>query len=173
MAVTEMITEREIATRVAELAAEIRRGYEGRPLHFIGVLKGAFVFLADLVRAMEGTVTLDFIAVSSYGKSSQSAGEVQLLKDLGVGIEGVDVVLVEDIVDTGITLTYLQEVLRLRQPRSLRTVTLLSKPARRVVDVTVDHIGFTIEDKFVVGYGLDYNEQDRNLPFVGVQDSVD
>ena len=173
MALSVLITEAQIKHRVKELAVELRRGYEGRPLHLIGVLKGAFIFLADLVRAMEGPVTCDFIAVSSYGKSSQSAGEVQLLKDLGIAIEGLDVVLVEDILDTGLTMTYLQEVLRLRHPRSLRTVALLSKPARRVVDVTVEHIGFTIEDKFVVGYGLDYNEQDRNLPYVAVQDDVD
>jgi hypoxanthine phosphoribosyltransferase len=132
------------------------------------VLKGAFVFLSDLARAIDGNTTLDFIAVSSYGASTQSSGQVQLLKDLESTIEGRDVVIVEDIVDTGLTLTYLQHILRARSPRRLRTACLLSKPSRRKVDVTVDYVGFTIEDKFVVGYGLDYGERYRNLPFIGV-----
>jgi hypoxanthine phosphoribosyltransferase len=124
--------------------------------------------MADLVRAMSARVTLDFIAVSSYGKDTRSSGEVRLLKDLDSGLEGRHVIIVEDIVDTGLTLTYLQDILRARAPRSLRTVCLLSKPSRRLVDVTVEYTGFTIEDRFVVGYGLDYSEKYRNLPYIAV-----
>jgi len=136
----------------------------------VSVLKGAFMFLADLVRTIDGNVTLDFMALSSYGASTRSSGQVQLLKDLGVGIEGRDVVIVEDIVDTGLTLTYLQDILRARAPRTLRTACLLSKPSRRLTEVKVDYVGFTIEDKFVVGYGLDFNEQYRHLPYIAVVD---
>ncbi|HXT71882.1 MAG TPA: hypoxanthine phosphoribosyltransferase [Vicinamibacterales bacterium] len=158
-----------IQKRVAELAGEIRRDFAPDvPIHFVAVLKGAFVFLSDLMRAMKGPVTCDFIAVSSYGSSTKSSGEVRLQKDLDRGLEGRDVVIVEDIVDTGLTLTYLQEILRARDPRSLRTACLLSKPSRRKVDVTVEHIGFTIDDKFVVGYGLDFDEKYRNLPHIAV-----
>ena len=124
-------------------------------------------------RAIGGNTTLDFIAVSSYGSSTKSSGQVQLLKDLDSTLEGRDVVIVEDIVDTGLTLTYLQEILRARAPRHLRTACLLSKPSRRKVDVAVDYVGFTIEDKFVVGYGLDFEEQYRNLPYIGVVEGVD
>ena len=126
------------------------------------------MFMSDLARAIDGNTTLDFIAVSSYGSSTKSSGQVQLLKDLDSTLENRDVVIVEDIVDTGLTLTYLQEILRARSPRNLRTACLLSKPSRRKVDVQVDYVGFTIEDKFVVGYGLDYAEQYRNLPHIGV-----
>ena len=132
------------------------------------MLKGAFLFLSDLVRHMDGHVSLDFMAVSSYAKGTTSSGEVRLLKDLDTALDGRDVVIVEDIVDTGLTLTYLQEILRARGPKSLRTACLLSKPSRRQIDVKVDYIGFTIEDRFVVGYGLDYAEQYRNLPYIGV-----
>jgi hypoxanthine phosphoribosyltransferase len=137
-------------------------------LHFICVLKGAFLFLGDLIRAMEGDVTIDFMACSSYGAGTTSSGEVRLSKDLDSGLEGRDVIIVEDIVDTGLTLHYLQDILLARGPRSLRTACLLSKPSRRKIDVTVDYVGFTIEDRFVVGYGLDYAEQYRNLPYIGV-----
>jgi hypoxanthine phosphoribosyltransferase len=119
---------------------------------------------------MPGRCSIDFMAVSSYGKGSTSSGQVQLLKDLDSGIEGRDVVIIEDIVDTGLTLTYLQDILRARSPRSLRTACLLSKPSRRLVDVTVDYVGFSIEDRFVVGYGLDYAEQHRNLPYIAALD---
>jgi hypoxanthine phosphoribosyltransferase len=156
-----------IADRVREMGREISRDHPDG-VHLIGVLKGAFVFLSDLVRTIDGPVTMDFIALSSYGASTRSSGQVQLLKDLGTGIEGRDVVIVEDIVDTGLTLTYLKDILRARSPRSLRTACLLSKPSRRMIDVTVDYIGFTIEDRFVVGYGLDYNEQYRHLPYIAV-----
>lgn len=164
-----LISEQDIQKRVREIAAEIHRDHPDG-VHLIAVLKGAFVFLSDLARAMPGHCSIDFMAVSSYGKSSTSSGQVQLLKDLGTGIEGLDVVVVEDIVDTGLTLTYLQDILKARTPRSLRTACLLSKPSRRLVDVKVDYIGFSIEDRFVVGYGLDYAEQYRNLPFIAALD---
>jgi len=157
----------EIQKRVAELAGEIRRDYPDS-LHMIAVLKGAFVFLSDLVRNMQGHVSLDFMAVSSYAKGTTSSGEVRLLKDLDTTLDGKHVVIVEDIVDTGLTLMYLQDILRARNPRTLRTCCLLSKPSRRQVNVKVEYIGFTIEDRFVVGYGLDYAEQYRNLPHIAV-----
>jgi hypoxanthine phosphoribosyltransferase len=162
-----LIAAEEIQARVGELALAIR-GDHPDAVHFVCVLKGAFVFLSDLSRALPGDCSLDFMAVSSYGKSTRSSGQVQLLKDLDTDLEGRDVVIVEDIVDTGLTLTYLQDILRARAPRSLRTACLLSKPSRRKVDVRVEYIGFTIEDKFVVGYGLDYGERYRNLPYIGV-----
>jgi hypoxanthine phosphoribosyltransferase len=153
-----------IARRVRELATEIRRdACPDVPVHLIGVLKGAFVFLADLIREMPGPVTCDFLAVSSYGAAQVSSGQVQLTKDLDASLEGRDVVLVEDIVDTGRTLAYLQTLLRARAPRTLRTACLLSKPSRRIVDVPIDYVGFEIADQFVVGYGLDSNEEYRNL----------
>jgi hypoxanthine phosphoribosyltransferase len=163
------ISAEEIQQRVRALAGEIARDHPDG-VHLVCVLKGAFIFLADLARAIPGRVTLDFMALSSYGNSTRSSGQVQLLKDLGVGIEKRDVVIVEDIVDTGLTLTYLQDILRARAPRSLRTACLLSKPSRRQIDVKVDYVGFTIEDKFVVGYGLDVSEQYRNLPYIAVVD---
>ena len=171
-AVNVLIDEPTIQARIRELAAEIEGDYPpGEEIHLVGVLKGGFVFMADLVRAMSARVTLDFIAVSSYAQSTRSSGEVRLLKDLDSGLEGRHVIIVEDIVDTGLTLTYLQDILRARAPKSLKTVCLLSKPSRRLVDVKVDHIGFTIEDRFVVGYGLDYAEKYRNLAHIAVLDS--
>jgi hypoxanthine phosphoribosyltransferase len=158
-----------IRARVRELASEIEADYPaGEGIHLVCVLKGGFMFMADLVRAMSPRVTLDFIAVSSYGKRTKSSGEVRMLKDLDSGLEGRHTIIVEDIVDTGLTLTYLQDILRARSPKTLRTACLLSKPSRRAVDVTVEYIGFTIEDKFVVGYGLDYDERYRNLPEIAV-----
>jgi hypoxanthine phosphoribosyltransferase len=164
-----LIPEHDIQKRVREIASDIHRDHPDG-VHLIAVLKGAFVFLSDLARAMPGRCSIDFMAVSSYGKGSTSSGQVQLLKDLDSGIEGRDVVIIEDIVDTGLTLTYLQDILRARSPRSLRTACLLSKPSRRLVDVTVDYVGFSIEDRFVVGYGLDYAEQHRNLPYIAALD---
>ena len=158
-----------IQTRVKALAQEIERDYPGDDeIHLVCVLKGGFIFMADLVRAMSHRVSLDFIAVSSYAKSTKSSGEVRLLKDLDSGLQGRHIVIVEDIVDTGLTLIYLQDILRARSPKSLRTACLLSKPSRRQVDVKVEYIGFNIEDRFVVGYGLDYAEQYRNLPYIAV-----
>lgn len=165
---TVLIGHDELAARVASLSEEIRRDFPGGQVHFICVLKGAVLFLADLIRAMNTKVTIDFLAVSSYGGGTTSSGEVRLIKDLDFGLEGRDVIIVEDIVDTGLTLHYLQEILQARGPRTLKTACLLSKPSRRKIDVTVDYVGFTIEDRFVVGYGLDYAEQYRNLPYIGI-----
>src|SRR5881392_3608479 len=162
-----LLSEEQIQKRVKELAAEIRRDFPDS-LHMIAVLKGAFVFMSDLARHMSGHVSLDFMAVSSYAKGTTSSGEVRLLKHLDTTLDGKNVIIVEDIVDTGLTLTYLQEILHARNPRALRTACLLSKPSRRQVDVKVEYIGFTIEDRFVVGYGLDYAEQYRNLPYIAV-----
>jgi hypoxanthine phosphoribosyltransferase len=162
-----LITADAITTRVRELADEIRRDHPNG-VHLVGVLKGAFVFMSDLSRAIGGDVSIDFIAVSSYGSNATSSGQVQLLKDLGAPIEGRDVVIVEDIVDTGLTLTYLQDILRARAPRRLRTACLLSKPSRRKVPVVVDYIGFDIDDHFVVGYGLDHAERYRALPHIAI-----
>jgi len=163
-----LIETQQLASRVAAMAAEIRATLPDDDIHFVCVLKGAFLFLADLVRALDDRVTIDFIAVSSYGAGKQSSGEVRLVKDVDASLEGRHVVIVEDIVDTGLTLHYLQDILRLRGPLSLRTACLLSKPSRRKVDVLVDFIGFTIDDHFVVGYGLDFDEKYRNLPYIGV-----
>src|SRR5919198_5635084 len=162
----------QIQKRVAAMAAEIRSDFPD-DLHLVAVLKGAFIFLSDLVRHMSGYVSLDFMAVSSYAKGTTTSGEVKLLKDLDTTLDGRNVVIVEDIVDTGLTLTYLQDILRARNPRQLRTACLLSKPSRRQVDVKVEYIGFTIEDRFVVGYGLDYAEQYRNLPHIAVVGSAE
>jgi len=162
-----LLSEEEIQKRVAELASEIRRDFPDG-LHLVAVLKGAFVFLSDLVRHMTGDVSLDFMALSSYAKGTTSSGEVRVLKDLDTTLDGKNVVIIEDIVDTGLTLNYLQDILRARNPRSLRTACLLSKPSRRQVNVKVEYIGFTIEDRFVVGYGLDYAEKYRNLPYIAV-----
>jgi hypoxanthine phosphoribosyltransferase len=161
------ISEERLRIRIAEMARELRRDFPNGDLHLIGVLKGAFLFLGDLIRAMEGGVTIDFMALSSYAGTT-SSGEVRLIKDLDYGLEGRHVVIVEDIVDTGLTLHYLQEILKARNPKSLRTACLLSKPSRRKIDVHVDFVGFTIEDRFVVGYGLDFSEKYRNLPYIGV-----
>ena len=168
---TVLIEQRAIAARIREMATELRAAIPNDDIHFVCVLKGAFMFLSDLMRAFDDRVTLDFIAVSSYGASTKSSGEVRLVKDVDTSLADRHVVIVEDIVDTGLTLHYLQDILRRRGPASLRTACLLSKPSRRQVDVTVDFIGFTIDDQFVVGYGLDYSEQYRNLPYVGIMTS--
>jgi hypoxanthine phosphoribosyltransferase len=152
-----------IQARVLEMGAEIARDYAGREPHLVGVLKGAFTFMTDLCRAIDLPLTLDFIAVSSYGPATKTTGEVQLVKDLDTGLDGRDLLVVEDIVDTGLTLNYLLKVLRARGPKSVKVAALLSKPARRLVETPVDYTGFTIPDTFVVGYGLDYNERYRNL----------
>ena len=166
---TVLISQKDIHERIASLAAEIERDYPaGDGIHLVAILKGGFMFMADLVRAMSERVTMDFMAVSSYGKGTTSSGQVRVLKDLDSNVEGRHVILVEDIVDTGLTLHYLQDLLKARAPKSLRTACLLSKPSRRKVDVKVDYIGFTIEDHFVVGYGLDYAEKYRNLPYIAI-----
>ena len=158
-----------IAARVRELGAEISRDYRGRPLRLIGVLKGAWVFLADLIRSIDhDNVTVDFLGVATYGDEKQSSGEVRVTKDLDMSIEDVDVLLVEDILDTGITFDFLLNALRNRKPRSLGTVTLLDKSSRRLRPVQANYVGFAIPDKFVVGYGLDYAQRFRQLPDVCV-----
>jgi hypoxanthine phosphoribosyltransferase len=162
-----LLSEAQIQKRVREMALEIRRDFPD-DLHVIAVLKGAFIFLSDLARAMPGHVSLDFMAVSSYAKGTTSSGEVKMVKDLETPLDGRNVVIVEDIVDTGLTLSYLRKILSERHPKTLRTACLLSKPSRRKIDVAVEYIGFTIEDRFVVGYGLDYAEQYRNLPHIAV-----
>jgi hypoxanthine phosphoribosyltransferase len=159
----------QIQRRIAELAATIDCDYtDGRPVYLIGILKGACIFLADLTRAMKTPTRLEFMGISSYGRGKTSSGQVQVTKDLDVPIEGHHVILVEDIVDTGITLTYLRNLLEQRRPRTLRIATLLDKPERRQSPVKVDYVGFQIPDQFVVGYGLDYAEDYRNLKDVCV-----
>ncbi len=152
-----------IQKRVREVAHQITRDFQGQRIHLIGVLKGACIFLSDLVREINLETSIDFIAVSSYGKNKQSSGQVRLLKDLDSSIEGLNVIVVEDILDTGITLTYLLRVLEQRKPKSLRIAALLDKPSRRIKQVKADYIGFQIPNDFVVGYGLDYAERYRNL----------
>ena len=158
-----LLTHAQIQERVREMGEQIAREYAGREPHLVGVLKGGATFLTDLARSIDLPITLDYIAVSSYGAATKSSGEVKLITDLDQGIEPRDLIVVEDIVDTGLTLNYLLNVLRARGPRTLKVAALLSKPSRRLVEVAVDYVGFTIEDHFVVGYGLDYNEKYRNL----------
>ncbi len=157
-----------IARRVRELGAEISRDYAEKYPVFVSILKGALPFLADLMRAVSIPLSLDFLEVSSYGNSTESTGVVRVLKDLADPIEGRHVVVVEDVIDTGLTLNYVLDHLRAQRPASLRLCTLLDKPARRIVPLRIDYRGFEIPDKFVVGYGLDYAERYRNLPFIGV-----
>ena len=159
-----LYSRQQIAERVAELGAEITRDLGGEPLIMIGVLKGAAVFLADLARAVQADTTFDFIAVSSYGKGQRSSGAVKLIKDLDHPIEGKNVLIVEDILDTGITLTYLRKILQEHHPKSLRIAALLDKPARRMEKIEADYVGFFIPNLFVIGYGMDYAERYRNLP---------
>ena len=157
-----------IEKRVREVAKEISRDFKGERVHLIGVLKGACIFLSDLVREINLETSIDFIAVSSYGKGKESSGQVRVLKDLDSSIEGLNVVLVEDILDTGLTLSYLLRVLQQRKPKALRVAALLDKPSRRLKQVEGDYIGFSIPNEFVVGYGLDYGERYRNLKDVCV-----
>jgi len=163
-----LITAEELQARVQALGREISAAYEGKEPLLLSVLKGSIIFMADLMRALTIPHAIDFMAVSSYGAATQSSGVVRILKDLDKPIEGKDVLIVEDIIDSGHTLKYLRGLLLARNPASLRIVTLLSKPARREVDVPVDWVGFEIPDKFVIGYGLDYNERYRDLPYIGV-----
>lgn len=157
-----------IRKRVREVARQITRDFQGERIHLIGVLKGACIFLSDLIREINLESSIDFIAVSSYGKSKESSGQVRVLKDLDSSIEGLNVVLVEDILDTGLTLSYLLRVLQQRKPKILRVAALLDKPSRRLKPVKGDYVGFTIPNEFVVGYGLDYGEHYRNLKDVCV-----
>jgi hypoxanthine phosphoribosyltransferase len=164
-----LITEEQIRSKVAELGAQLSEDYAGTALTLVSVLKGSLPFMADLMRQISVPVTIDLMEVSSYGgPSTETSGLVRILKDLSSSIEQKDVVIVEDIIDTGLTLNYLVRYLRGKNPRSLRICALLDKPARRLVDIAIDYRGFTIPDQFVVGYGLDYGEFYRNLPFIGV-----
>jgi hypoxanthine phosphoribosyltransferase len=163
-----MLSAETIATRVRELAAEITRDYADRKLVIVCVLKGSFIFASDLARAIELPLRIDFLGVRSYGEGTESSGVVQITQDLSRPIENEDVLLVEDIVDTGLTIAHLIDLLRTRQPHSVKVCSLLHKPARARVEVKIDYLGFTIEDHFVVGYGLDFAEKYRNLPYIGV-----
>jgi hypoxanthine phosphoribosyltransferase len=163
-----LVDEATLKKRVQELGAEISRDYQGKSLLLVGVLKGAVVFLSELAQQIKLPVTFDFMAVSSYGSSTESSGVVRILKDLDESLEDKHVLIVEDIIDTGLTLDYLYRHLQNRHPASLGICTLLDKPSRRLVDVPVDYVGFQISDYFVVGYGLDFNERYRNLPYIAV-----
>jgi len=163
-----LIPRSRIQRRILEMAEKIRQDFPDEPLHLVGVLKGAVFFLSDLARGIPGEVSFDFIAVSSYGKNTRSSGQVRLTKDLDASIEGKTVIVVEDILDTGMTLQYLLRAFEQRKPKRLRVAVLLDKPERRIAAVHADYVGFTIPNEFVVGFGLDYAERYRNLPGVGV-----
>ena len=163
-----LVSQEDLERRVRELGAEISRDYEGKDLFLVGVLKGAVFFLSDLMRALEVDCEVDFMAVASYGSSTDSSGVVRILKDLDATIEGKDVLIVEDIIDSGLTLSYLLRTLKAREPRSLEVCALLTKPERREVDLPIRYTGFEIPNKFVIGYGLDHAERYRNLPYVAV-----
>ena len=163
-----LFSEEELKNRVAEIAAEITRDYAGKEPLLVSVLRGSFVFMADLVRQINLPCTVDFMSVSSYGVGTSSSGQVKIIKDLSEQIEGKDLIVVEDILDSGNTLSYLLKILQARHPASVRLCTLLDKPSRRVKEVELHYAGFSIPDYFVVGYGLDYAERYRNLPYIGV-----
>ncbi|WP_425803605.1 hypoxanthine phosphoribosyltransferase [Desulfitobacterium sp. Sab5] len=163
-----LFSREELLKRIDELGAEITRDYKGKNLLILAILKGAVPFMADLIQHIKMPLAYDFMAVSSYGASTHSSGVVRIMKDLERSVDGVDILIVEDIIDTGLTLKYLKENLSARNPKSVKVVTLLDKPDRRKVEVKPDYNGFTIPDEFVVGYGLDFNEQFRNLPYIGI-----
>ncbi len=168
-----MLTEEQIKAKVAELAEQVNRDYAGKELIVVGILKGCFVFVSDLVRHLDGDVQVHFMQVSSYGSGTESSGEIRIKKDLGVDIAGKHVLIAEDIVDSGNTLVKLLPMLEERKPASIKVCALLSKPSRRQVEYDPDYIGFEIPDKFIVGYGLDCNERFRQLPYIGVVDIED
>jgi hypoxanthine phosphoribosyltransferase len=163
-----LIRENELMRKVSELGRRISQDYRGKNLLMVSVLKGSVVFMADLMRAIDIPLRVDFMNVSSYGSGSKSSGVVKIVKDLDISVEGYDLLIVEDILDSGMTLRYLKEMLEKRGPKSIAIVALLDKPGRRRVDIQADYTGFEIPDEFVVGYGLDYNECYRNLPYVGI-----
>lgn len=163
-----LVSEEELREKVRELAAQLARDYEGKNPFFIGVLKGCFVFMADIMRDIDFYCDIDFMAVSSYWSQTTSTGAVKITKDLNRDIEGRHVVIIEDILDSGRTLSYLKKYLMNRKPASIRICTLLDKPSRRKAEIEAEYVGFSIEDAFVVGYGLDYAERYRNLPFIGI-----
>ena len=166
--ITVLITEDEIDRRVRELAAQISKDYEGRKIRMVGILKGASFFMCELAKRITVPVSIDFMQVSSYGGATESTGTVRIRKDLDESIEGLDVIIVEDIVDSGRTLAFLGDFLKSKGAKSIRYCTLLDKPERRVVDLKADYAGFEIPDQFVVGYGMDYDQEYRNLPYIGV-----
>ena len=167
-----MFTEEQIREKVIELGKKIENDYKGEEVLVVGILKGANVFTCDLIRQIDLDVKIDFMSVSSYGSGTESSGTVRILKDLDTDIKGRNVLIVEDIIDSGRTLSNLVKELQIREPKSLKLCTLLDKPSRRVVDVDVEYIGFEIEDKFIVGYGIDYAEKYRNLPYIGIVEDV-
>lgn len=164
----ELISEADVAAKIAELGAQISKDYEGEDIYMLCILKGGVFFMTELAKHVTVPVSLDFMSVSSYGSQTRSSGNVRIIKDLDTPIEGKNVLVVEDIIDTGRTLAYLLENLQQRKPKSLKLCTLLDKPEQRVTEVDVDYVGFQIPDKFVVGYGLDYDQHYRNLPYIGV-----
>ncbi len=163
-----LLTQEQLAQKVAELGAQITRDYQGKKLMVISVLKGSVIFLGELIRCIDLPLVVDFMAVSSYGAGVKTSGVVKIIKDLDMPVEGYDILVVEDILDSGMTLSYLTELLMDRKPSSIKIATLLDKPERRRNTMKADYVGFVIPDEFVVGYGLDYNEHYRNLPYVGV-----
>ena len=163
-----LYTEEDLRRRISELGAQIAADYAGRTPMLVSVLRGSYIFMADLTRAIDLDLTVDFMAVSSYGAGTVSSGQVEIKKDLSDSIEGRDLIIVEDILDSGNTLYYLMDVLRARRPASIRLCTLLDKPSRRIKPIQADYCGFTIPDAFIVGYGLDFAEKYRNLPYIGV-----
>lgn len=167
-----MFTEEQIREKVIELGKQIENDYKGEEILVVGILKGANVFTCDLIRQIDLDVKIDFMSVSSYGSGTESSGTVRILKDLDTDIKGKNVLIVEDIIDSGRTLSNLVKELQIREPKSLKLCTLLDKPSRRVVDVDVEYVGFEIEDKFIVGYGIDYAEKYRNLPYIGIVEDV-
>lgn len=171
--IRELISEEEVDKRIRELGEEISRDYEGKQIHLICVLKGGVFFMCELAKRITVPVSMDFMCVGSYGDGTKSSGVVRIAKDLDEAIEGKEVLIVEDIIDSGNTLYYLMDVLQKRKPASLRLCTLLDKPERRVKDVKVDYTGFEIPDEFIVGYGLDYAQKYRNLPYIGIVEGVE
>ena len=163
-----LLDEETVEKRICEVAAQISEAYKGKEIHMICVLKGGVFFMCELAKRITVPVTLDFMSVSSYGDDTKSSGVVKIVKDLDQDLSGKDVLIVEDILDTGVTLSHLVPMLKLRRPNSVRLCTILSKPSRRKVDIEPDYCGFEVPDEFVVGYGLDYDEKYRNLPYVGV-----
>ena len=167
-----LISEKEVNERIEQLGKEIENDYEGKRLHLICILKGGVFMTCELAKSISLPLSLDFMSVSSYGNETVSSGRVKIVKDLDDSVEGKDVLIVEDIIDSGNTLAYLLELLKSRKPNSIKICTLLDKPERRVTDVKVDYTGFQIPDKFVVGYGLDYMQKYRNIPYIGVIEEV-
>ena len=171
--IRELVSEKAVDERIVELGKQISKDYEGKQVHLICVLKGGVFFMCELAKRISVPVSMDFMSVSSYGDDTKSSGVVKIVKDLDEAIEGRDVLIVEDIIDSGRTLYYLIDILKKRNPKSVHLCTLLDKPERRVKDVKVDYVGFNIPDEFVVGYGLDYAQKYRNLPFIGVVEGLE